>query len=118
MRPNSSHHYARVVFAKDQLNNNFKPTGKKIVMVDYQRGNGKIYTTHQTVPYFMAQNLAVGDSVLIKEYKDLHKAQEDGHDDICSIRVVYSKEEEAELQSRGVIFPDCPPDQLPGGYYG
>ena len=118
LRPNNSHHYARVVSAKDQLHSNLKPTGKKIVEADYLYSNGRIYTTNLTVPYYMAQDLTVGDSVLIKEYEDLHEAQEDGQDNICSIRVVYSKEEEAELQSRGVIFPDCPPDQLPGGYYG
>ena len=70
LRPNSSHYYARVVSAKDQLHNNFKPTGKKIVEADYLHGNGKIYTTHLTVPYYMAQDLTVGDSVLIKEYEE------------------------------------------------
>ena len=117
MKPDSSHHYARVVSITDQLRNNFKPTGKKLVEADYLHG-GKVYTIYPTVPYFMAENLTVGDSVLFKQYEDLREALEDGHDDVCPIMVVYNKEEEAELRSQGVIFPDCPPDQLPGGYYG
>ena len=34
------------------------------------------------------------------------------------IWVVYSKEEVETLQSQGVRIPDCPPEYLPGGYYG
>ena len=34
------------------------------------------------------------------------------------IYVVYSKEEVDQLKARGVEIPDCPPEMLPGGYYG
>ena len=34
------------------------------------------------------------------------------------IRVVYSEEEVDQLKARGVEIPDCPPEMLPGGYYG
>lgn len=34
------------------------------------------------------------------------------------IYVVYDKDEIKELQRHGVEVPDCPPEKLPGGYYG
>ena len=34
------------------------------------------------------------------------------------IWVVYSQEEVETLKSKGVRIPDCPPECLPGGYYG
>ena len=100
---------------RDQLRG-IKPTGKKIVEVDYRADD--VYTTCHTAPYFLARGLRVNDAVLFKEYASLSEATEDGHEDTTPILVIYSKEEEAQLTSRGVFFPDCPPEMLPDGYYG
>ena len=101
----------------DQLRN-FTPTGRKIVEMEYRHNNGEIYSKYSTAPLFMSEGLRVNDALLFKEYRDRDKAAEDGHEDISPIMVVYSKEEEEELKSRGVFFPECPPENLPGGYYG
>ena len=116
-RPDSSHFYGRVVDVRDQLRG-FKPTGKKIVEVDYLHDNGEVYTAYPIAPYFLAQGLRVNDAVLFKQYEQLGEAMEDGHENTTPIMVIYSKEEEAELTSRGAYFPDCPPEMLPDGYYG
>ena len=118
LRPDSSHFYARVVSVRDQLRGKLQPTGKKIVELDYRHNNGKVYTAYPLAPLFMARDLRVNDAVLFKEYDSLTEAREDGHEDTTPIMVIYSKEEEAELTARGVFFPDCPPEMLPGGYYG
>ena len=102
---------------RDQLRG-VKPTGKKIVEVDYLHDNGEVYTTYPVAPYFLAQGLRVNDAVLFKQYEQLGEAMEDGHENTTPIMVIYSKEEEAELTSRGAYFPDCPPEMLPDGYYG
>ena len=119
LRPDFSHFYARVMSVKSQLRN-FKPTGRKIVEMDYQHNNGELYTQHTTIPRYseLTRGLQVNDAVLFKQYKDWGKATEDGHEDLTPIVFVYNEEEEAQLRSRGVVFPECPPNLLPGGYYG
>ena len=86
--------------------------------MEYRHNNGEIHTKYSTAPLFMAEGLQVNDAVLFKEYRGYDEAAEDGHEHPKPIMVVYSKEEEAELTSRGVFFPECPPENLPGGYYG
>ena len=34
------------------------------------------------------------------------------------IMVIYNQEEVTQLKSHGIKIPDCPPELLPGGYYG
>ena len=100
---------------RDQLRDS-KPTGQKIVEVDYRADD--VYTTCHTAPYFLARGLRVNDAVLFKQYEQLGEAMKDGHENNTPILVIYSKEEEAQLTSRGAYFPDCPPEMLPDGYYG
>ena len=88
-----------------------------MVEVDYSY-DGEVYTTCHIAPSFLARGLRVNDAVLFKEYDSLFEATEDGHEDTTPIMVIYSKEEEAQLTSRGAYFPDCPPEMLPDGYYG
>ena len=101
---------------RDQLRGS-KPTGQKIVEVDY-RDNGEVWTANPVAPYFLARGLRVNDAVLFKQYEQLGEAMKDGHENNTPIMVIYSKEEEAQLTSRGAYFPDCPPEMLPDGYYG
>ena len=115
-RPDSSHFYGRVVAVRDQLRGS-KPTGQKIVEVDYG-DNGEVWTANPVAPYFLARGLRVNDAVLFKQYEQLGEAMKDGHENNTPIMVIYSKEEEAQLTSRGAYFPDCPPEMLPDGYYG
>ena len=122
LRPDFSHFYARVVSVKSQLRN-FKPTGRKIVEMDFQHNDGEAYTQHTTTPLSSELSwdlhmLRANDAVLFKEYKGSDEAYKDGHYDRTPIMHVYSGKEEAELKSRGVFFPDCPPEMLPDGYYG
>ena len=118
-RPDSSHFYGRVVSVSElQLQRDSRPTGKKVVEVEFLQDNGEVSTAYPIAPYFLARGLRVNDAVLFKVYDSMTEAKEDGHQDTTPIMVVYSKDEEAELTSRGAYFPDCPPEMLPDGYYG
>ena len=61
-------------------------------------------------------NVAVNDVVLFHGWDndpELSWEESKPH-----IRVVYNTEEVDHLKSHGVKIPDCPPERLPGGYYG
>ena len=120
LRPDHSHFHARVVSVTQQLRGKLKPTGRKIVGMDYWDDDGDLDTKYTTTPMssVLSRKLRVNDTVLFKVYEDLDEAYKDGHEDLNPIVSLYSKEEEAELKSQGVFFPDCPPEYLPDGYYG
>ena len=79
---------------------------------------GKVYNQDTTAPYWLHTTLRANDPVLLKMYHDPAEASDDGHEDYFPIMIVYNEEEEAELRSLGVLFPDFPPEMLPDGYYG
>ena len=61
-------------------------------------------------------DVAVNDVVLFRGHSndpDLEWAEARPH-----IYVVYNEEEILQLQHHGIEVPDCPPERLPGGYYG
>ena len=114
LRPNGSHHYARVV----SIAHNDTRSGIAQVEMEYKEC-GLIRSVLSSTPWVITSGLRVGDPVLFKQYRDLGKATEDGHLDASPILVVYSKEEEAELTANhGAFFPEVPPECLPAGYYG
>ena len=120
LRPNGSHHYARVVGIANKLRRDFTVSGTNQVELEYRDALGHIVSVLANTPAVL-RGLHVGDAVLFKRYRDweLAKATEDGHLDTNPILVVYSKEEEAELTANhGAFFPDVPPECLPAGYYG
>ena len=121
LRPDKSHFYARVCTVIPTLNRNMKLSGISKVELLYVDNAGMLQSVYTHAPAVLNQGprrLQVGDSVLFKQYECRGRATEDGNLDINPIMVVYSKEEEEELTSRGVFFPECPPENLPGGYYG
>ena len=87
------------------------------VEVDYM-DNSNITTHHTIQPLSITRGLQPNDTVLLRRYPNLQRAQADGHDFNFPIMMVYNDVEEAELRTRGVIFPDCPPELQPRGYYG
>ena len=118
LRPNGSHHYARVVTVADKLRRDGTVSGMKLVGLEYKDAAGFIRSVDCNTPAVL-QDIKVGDPVLFKLYRDLGKATEDGHMDTNPILVVYSKEEEAELSAdHGAFFTEVPPEFLPAGYYG
>ena len=103
LKPDDSHVYGRVVDLK-------RGKGPGIAVVDCFDDDG--LTSLLTLPsYTTAQGLQVNDPVLVR------KTDDDG-EEINRILMVYDAGEEAQLVSRGVIFPECPPHLLPSGYYG
>ena len=107
LKPDDHHLYGRVMSVK---HNN----GPGPVKVDYRDSNDQVHTLKTIQPFYVHNELKVGDPVLLRRYADLKKARADHHDDKYPILMVYNEKEEAQLKSLGALFPDCPPD----GYYG
>jgi len=111
IKPDDQHIYGRVMSVKHR-------NGPGEVQVDYMKDNGKIFSLNTIQPFHVHQNLEVNDPVLLKRYDCPRKAEKGGHNDKNPILLVYNSGEETQLRSMGVTFPDCPPNILPGGYYG
>ena len=107
LKPDNTHYYGRVISVRQ---------GAK-VEVDFMY-QGQVFNQYTTAPHWLHSTLRANDPVLLKMYHDPAEASDDGHEDYFPIVVVYNEKEEAELRSRGVLFPDCPPEKLPDGYYG
>ena len=64
----------------------------------------------------LALTVAVNDVVLFHAWD---KSPELSYNDSKPhIMVIYNQEEVTQLKSHGVKITDCPPELLPGGYYG
>ena len=84
--------------------------GPDIAVVDYLANNG--LTSLLSLPgYTTAKELQINDPVLVRKY-------DPNGDDVNRILMVYDAGEEAQLIARCVVFPECPPNLLPSGYYG
>ena len=96
-------------------------TGLRLAEVDVLRQDGDplkapddlIFSEYCRYP---GLDVAVNDVVL---YRDHDRTPGLSWDEGRScIRVVYNEEEVDLLKSHGVEIPECPPERLPGGYYG
>jgi len=107
LKPDNSHVYGRVVDVKHG-------NGPGLAVVDCMDNDG-ITSLLTLPPYTIHKELQVNDPVLIrKENEDA----DDLEDNLNLIMMVYDEGEEAQLVSRGVVFPECPSNLLPSGYYG
>ena len=103
LKPDDSHVYGRVVDLK-------RGNGPGIAVVDYLDDTG--LTSLLSLPgYTTAKELQINDPVLVRKDDPIG-------DDVNRILMVYDAGEEAQLIARGVVFPECPPNLLPSGYYG
>ena len=86
--------------------------------VDYHVG-GQNYTEVYTsdIPQSYKQ-LKVGNAVRCTQYCGYDEARRDGHTRPLAINRLYTDAEANLLKSKGAVFPEVPPEQLPGGYYG
>ena len=111
LKPDNNHIYGRVTSV-------IHSDGPGEVGVDFMKESGQIKTINTIQPYFVHKELQAGDAVLLKKYGDYEEAMKDDREDAFPILMVYNNKEEAQLRSRGVTFPECPPNLHPGGYYG
>ena len=86
--------------------------------VDYHV-RGQNYTERYTsdIPQSYKQ-LKVGNAVRCTQYCGYDEARRDGHTRPLAINRLYTDAEANLLKSKGAVFPEVPPEQLPGGYYG
>ena len=73
LRPNGSHHYARVVSAADKLRHDGSVSGMKLVRLQYKDAAGFVRIVNSKTPAVL-HDIRVGDPVLFKRYSDLDKA--------------------------------------------
>ena len=91
--------------------------GSAYVMVDYINHKARRLMT-MTQPHFLARDLKPGDPVLFRRYDTQEEADQDNQMDKCPILMIYAPEEEAQLESLGVVFPELPPELHSDGFYG
>jgi len=111
LKPDNCHLYGRVMSVQHM-------NGPGPVEVDYGDSSGQISTLKTIQPYYVHEELQVGDPVLLKRYPNLQKAKADNHETKYPILMVYNEREETQLKSLGAHFPDCPLNLHPNGYYG
>ena len=95
--------------------------GSAYVMVDYINHKARrlmTMTSTSTQPWFLVRDLKPGDPVLFRRYNTQEEADQDERMDKCPILMIYAPEEEAQLESLGVVFPELPPELHSTGYYG
>ena len=120
LKPDEQHFYGRVWHI-----HRLEGGGSEVTMT-YRDGKSKSRSVlglntpycHTVNPFgAMDDKLAVGDLVLVKEYRCLQEAHKDGHEDDFPILMVYNDAEESCLRALGVPLPDGPPGLHPGGYF-
>ena len=101
----------------------------RVLEVDYCINDGPYCSTATAEPPVDIEDylkVKMGEAVLIQrlEHCRLPRTKDcDGSyiDDCCcqvKFKKIYTGDEEAQLRSIGVVFPEVPPDLHPGGYYG
>ena len=115
LKPDDQHFYGRVTW----LSTPDEADGSAYVDVDYINHKARrLMTMTSTQPWFLMRDLKPGVPVLFRRYNTQEEADQDERMDKCPILMIYAPEEEAQLGSLGVVFPELPPELHPAGYYG
>ena len=121
-KPDDQHFYGRIVMKRFR-------NSVRVLEVDYCINDGPYCSTATAEPPVDIEDylkVKMGEAVLIQrlEHCRLPRTKDcDGSyiDDCCcqvKFKKIYTGDEEAQLRSIGVVFPEVPPDLHPGGYYG
>ena len=98
--------YGRVMKVSPQLEVDYHVRGQNYT---------EVYTSDIPKSY---KQLKVGNAVRCTRYRGYDEARRDGHTRPLAINRLYTDAEANLLKSKGAVFPEVPPEQLPGGYYG
>ena len=114
LKPDDEHFYGRVTWVSTP-----DEAGLSYVDVDYINHKARrLMTMTSTQPWFLMRDLKPGVPVLFRRYNTQEEADQDERMDKCPILMIYAPEEEVQLESLGVVFPELPPELHPAGYYG